>query len=36
MKGVIHLVSTQNFPKNSNFLTPDTHTHLSVSDGKKC
>ena len=28
--------STPNFPKNKLFLPPDTHTHLSVSRGKKC
>ena len=27
--------STPNFPKNKLFLPPDTHTHLSVSRGKK-
>ena len=26
LKGIIHLVHSQNFPKNSNFLPPDTYT----------
>ena len=34
--GIIHLVSSQNFPKNWHFLLPDTHTYVSVSQGKKC
>ena len=33
---VIHLVRTQNFPKNEHFLPPDTHTYLCVSGDKKC
>ena len=28
--------STPKFPKNKHFLPPDTHTHVSVSGGKKC
>ena len=32
----IHLVHTQNFPKDQPFLPPDTHTHVCVSGGKKC
>ena len=28
--------STQNFPKNLNFLPPDMHTYVCVSGGKKC
>ena len=31
--GVIHLVRTQNFPKNQRFLPPDTHTFVCVSRG---
>ena len=27
--------STPNFPKNKHFLPPDTHTYMSVSEGKK-
>ena len=34
--GVIHLVRTQNFPKNQHFLPPDMHTYVCVSWGKKC
>ena len=30
--GIIHLVRTQNFPKNQHFLPPDAHTYVS----KKC
>ena len=33
--GVIHLVRTQNFPKNKYFLPSDTHTYVGVSAGKK-
>ena len=33
--GVIHLVRTQNFPKNKHFLPPDTQTYRCVSGGKK-
>ena len=32
--GVVHLVRTQNFPKNQHFLPPDTHTYVCVSGGK--
>ena len=32
---IIHLVGTQNFPKNC-FLPPDTHTYMGVSGGRKC
>ena len=35
--GIIHLVRTENFPKNYHFLPPDTHTYVRVlTDGKKC
>ena len=34
--GIIHLVSTQNFPKKLYFLPPDTLTYVCVSGGKKC
>ena len=34
--GIIHLVSTQNFPKNLHFATPDRHTYVCISGGKKC
>ena len=33
---IIHLVCPQNFPKNLHFLTPDKHTYMCVSGGKKC
>ena len=33
---ILRQQSTPNFPKNKLFLPPDTHTHLSVSRGKKC
>ena len=33
--GIIHLVRTQDFPGNRHFLSPDTHTYLYVSGGKK-
>ena len=26
----------QNVPKNEHFLSPDTHTYVCVSEGKKC
>ena len=35
-KGIIHLVSFQNFPKNKHFLFPDTQKYVYVSGGKKC
>ena len=28
--------STPNFPKNEHFLSPDMHTYVCVSGGKKC
>ena len=31
--GIIHLVHTQDFPKNQYFLPPDTHTYRCVSGG---
>ena len=38
--GIIHLVSTQNFPKSLHLLHPDTHLrviiYVGVSGGKKC
>ena len=34
-KGVIHLTRTQNFPKNQNLLSPDTHSYVCVSRYKK-
>ena len=34
--GVSRKQSTPNFPKNENFLPPDTHTNLRVTGGKKC
>ena len=34
--GIIHLVSSQNFPNNHHFLPPDTHKYVGVSVGKKC
>ena len=30
LHGIIHLVRTQNFPKNQNFLPPDTHAYAHV------
>ena len=33
--GIIHVVRTQNFPKNKNFLPPDTQTFVCVSGGMK-
>ena len=33
--GIINLVRAQNFPKNLNFLPPDTQTYVYVSGGKK-
>ena len=33
---IIHLVSTQNFPKNYHFLPCNTHTYVRASGGKKC
>ena len=35
-QGFIHLVCTQRFPKNQHFLSPDAHTYVSESGGKKC
>ena len=35
-QGTIHLVSTENFPKNQHFLPSDTHTYVCISGGKKC
>ena len=32
---ITHSASTQNFPKNSHFLPPDTHIDVCVSGGKK-
>ena len=32
--GIIHLVRTQNFPKN--FIPRDTHTNMCVSGAEKC
>ena len=34
--GIIHLVPTQNSPKNFYFLPLDTHTYVCVSGGWKC
>ena len=34
--GIIHLVRTQNFPKNDYFVPPNTPTYMCVSWGKKC
>ena len=34
--GIVHLVRTQNFPKNQHFLSPDKRTYVCVSGGKKC
>ena len=34
--GIIHLVRTQNVPKNLHFSPLDTHTYVCVSGGKKC
>ena len=33
-EGIIHLLRTQTFRKNKNFLNPDTHTNKCVSRGK--
>ena len=32
---IIHLVRTQNFPKNYHFLPPDKHTYVCISGGRK-
>ena len=32
----IHLVHSQNFPKNKHFLPPGTHPYLCVTGGNKC
>ena len=32
-KRIIHLVSTESFPKNWHFLPPDTHMKVHVSGG---
>ena len=32
--GIIHLVRTQNFPKNEHLLSPDTHMYVYVSGDK--
>ena len=34
--GIIHLIHTQNFPKNEHLLLPDTQTYVCVSNVKKC
>ena len=34
--GIIHLVQTQNFPKNYYFSPHDTYTYVRVSGHKKC
>ena len=34
--GTIHLVRTQNFPKNWHFLLFDKHKYVGVSGGKDC
>ena len=34
--GVTRKQGTPNFRKNEHFLSLDTHTHLCVSEGKKC
>ena len=36
LRGIIHLVRMQDFPKNLYFLPPDTHMCVCVSGGKKC
>ena len=36
MSGLIHLVRSQNFPKNYYFFPSDTHTFVYVPGGKKC
>ena len=33
---IIHLVHTQNFPKNERFLPPGTHIYVCVSGSKEC
>ena len=33
MYGIIHLVRTENFPKNQHFLPPDTHTYVRAYQG---
>ena len=33
---IIHLLRSQNFPKNLHFLPLGTHTYVCVSSGKKC
>ena len=35
VSGVTRKQSTPNFPKNQQFLAPDTHTYVCVSGGKK-
>ena len=32
MVGIVHLVRTENFPKDWRFLPPDTHTYVCVSE----
>ena len=34
--GVTRKQSIPNFPKNKHFLSPDTHTCVCLSGGKKC
>ena len=34
--GITKKQSTPNFPKNKQFLPPDTHTYVCVSRGTKC
>ena len=34
-KGIIDLVSLQNFPKSKHFLPSDTHEYVYVSGGQK-
>ena len=34
--GITRKLSTLNFPKKRTFLTPDTHSYVYVSGGKKC
>ena len=32
---IIHLILTQDFPKNKHFLLPDTHTYVCTLGGNK-
>ena len=36
IQGIIVLVGSQHFPKNEQFLSPETHTYVYISGSKKC